>query len=104
MQTERGVPRKEDPLTGSAAEVVKASAAAAARRNSRVNAIDPVLPDKLLHPKKDYMYWKWEEMPKFYPILSLRLGLWQSQLNLPDQLFVMFQLDKIVFVVVHPPR
>lgn len=29
--------------------------------------------------KKDYLYWpKWEQMPKFYPLTNLRLGLWQS--------------------------
>ncbi len=43
-------------------------------------------------------------MPKFYPLSSLRLGLWQSLLHLPDQLFVMIQAEKFIFVCVHPPK
>lgn len=50
------------------------------------------------------MYWPWEEMPKFYPLTFLRFGLWQSQLHIKDQLFVMFYEEKFVFVVVHPPK
>ena len=50
------------------------------------------------------MYWNWDEMPKFFPISSLRLGVWQSLLHLPDQIFLMIREDKFVFIVVHPPR
>ena len=39
-----------------------------------------------------------------YPLKRLRLGVWESQLHIDNQLFVMVQSDKFIFVAVHPTR
>lgn len=41
---------------------------------------------------------------KFYPLERIRLGVWESRLQLDGQLFAMVLPTKFIFVVVHPPR
>ena len=35
-------------------------------------------------PAKDYLYWPFEKMPKFFPLEKIRLGLWSSELHIED--------------------
>ena len=51
-----------------------------------------------------HLYFRKDDLPRFFPLTSLRFGNWQSQLHLPDQLFFYIGEDKFIFLVVHPPK
>ncbi len=55
-------------------------------------------------PPKDYIYWPFEKMPKFFPLEKIRLGHWSSELHLNDQLFVLIDETRFIYVVVHPEK
>eukprot|EP00347_Sterkiella_histriomuscorum_P004028 403362021 len=55
-------------------------------------------------PEKDYIYWPFNDMPKFFPLVSLTFGYWASRLHMKDQMFLMIQKNKFIYVVVHPPK
>lgn len=41
---------------------------------------------------------------KFFPLERIRLGVWESHLQLKGQLFAMVLPKKFIYVVVHPAR
>jgi len=51
---------------------------------------------------RDCVYFPKGQTPRFFPLTSLRLGNWQSQLHIQDQLFLYITETKFVFVAVHP--